>query len=145
MTAITRRPDRAPDMRGWFPRRLMDLLDSETFFAGERPMHVEEFVDGEHLVVRADMPGIDPDRDVEVSVANGMLTLKGERRQESEVEDKQGYRSEFRYGMFSRTLPLPAGASETDVEATYHDGVLEVRVPVGETATPARKIPVTRS
>lgn len=145
MTAITRRPDRALDMRGWFPRRLVDMLDSETLFAGERSIHLEEFVDDGHLVVRADMPGIDPERDVEVSIADGMLTLKAERRQESEVEDKQGYRSEFRYGMFARTLPLPASASEKDVQATYRDGVLEVRVPVAEPATEARKIPVSRS
>jgi HSP20 family protein len=122
------------------------MFDSpESFLSGERPIQVEEYVDDGHLVVKADMPGIDPERDVEVSVQDGMLRLRAERRQESEVEDKRGYHSEVRYGMYSRTLPLPAGASEEDVEATYHDGVLEVRLPVGEPPTQARKIPVKRS
>ncbi|MGZ6834181.1 MAG: Hsp20/alpha crystallin family protein, partial [Mycobacteriaceae bacterium] len=61
-------------------------------------------------------------------------------------EDKTGYRSEFRYGMFSRTLPLPAGVREEDIKASYANGILEVRVPRPEQpAAAARKIPVERS
>ena len=109
-------------------------------------MRVEEYNEGDTLVVRAEMPGIDPDKDVEITVVDGLLTISAERREESTEgkEGKPGYRSEFRYGSFRRVLRLPEGAIESDVKATYADGILEVRVPVG-TATPQpSKVPVTR-
>ncbi|MGZ4662358.1 MAG: Hsp20/alpha crystallin family protein, partial [Arthrobacter sp.] len=60
---------------------------------------------------------------------------------------KDSYRSEFRYGSFLRTLPLPADVKEEDIKATYKDGVLEVRTPVPERAlaeSKATKLPITR-
>jgi HSP20 family protein len=108
-------------------------------------LRVEEFVDEGALVVRAELPGIDPDKDVEITVSDGVLTIRAERQERTETKEKESYRSEFRYGSFSRTVALPAGASEADVTATYNDGVLEVRVPLGEVPAPeAKKIPVTR-
>jgi HSP20 family protein len=108
-------------------------------------LRVEEFVDEGSLVVRAELPGIDPDRDVDISVSEGVLTIRAERQERSEKKEKESYRSEFRYGSFARTIALPAGASEDDVSATYNDGVLEVRVPLGEAPAPqARKVPVSR-
>lgn len=65
-----------------------------------------------------------------------------ERREETR-DDKHGLRTEFRYGAFTRTVPLRAGATVEDVKASYADGVLEVRVPVGEAA--AKKVQITRS
>src|SRR5579864_1168575 len=94
-------------------------------------LRVEEFQDGDDLVVRAEMPGIDPDKDVEVSVSDGALHISAHREEKSETKSKDGYRSEFRYGSFARTLQLPAGMDEDTVKATYTDGVLEIRVPVG--------------
>lgn len=109
------------------------------------PIRVEEYIDGNAMVIKAEMPGIDPEKDVEISIADGLLHIQAERREESEHQSKDGFRSEFRYGSFFRDIPLPAGATESDVKAAYHDGVLTVRVPVPErNATPA-KIPVTRS
>ncbi|WP_272027668.1 Hsp20/alpha crystallin family protein [Kocuria rosea] len=107
---------------------------------------VEEFQDGEAMVIRAELPDIDPDQDVELTVVNDTLQLRAERREKSEHKDKATYRSEFRYGSFTRTLPLPAGTKEEDITATYKDGVLEVRAPVKEPdqATGTKKIPVTR-
>ena len=91
------------------------------------------------------MPGIDPDKDVDIAVADGMLTIQAERREEKKQEGKAGYRSEFRYGMFRRTMPLPAGVKDDDIKASYVDGILEVRVPAAEQPAPAiRKIPVSR-
>ena len=89
------------------------------------------------------MPGIDPDKDVEITVSDGMLHLSAERRSETKTEDKKGYRSEFRYGSFSRSVRLPAGAGEEDVKATYTDGILEVRIPIDEKSNGARKIPIS--
>lgn len=111
------------------------------------PMRVEEFRDGEDLVVRAELPGVDPDADVEITLDAGMLTIAAERREESSEgeEGKPGYRSEFRYGTFLRSLRLPEGAREEDITATYADGILTVRVPVGETLAQRTTIPVTRT
>ena len=107
---------------------------------------VEEYRDGDTVVIRAELPGIDADRDVELTVADDELHLRAERRERSEHKDKGSYRSEFRYGSFSRTLPLPPGCRDEDISAAYRDGVLEVRVPVAEHVEPpaTRKIRVTR-
>ena len=108
-------------------------------------LRVEEFVDAGALVVRAEMPGIDPEKDVEITVADGVLTITASREEKTEHKGKDSYRSEFRYGSFSRSVVLPAGATEEDVTASYTDGVLEVRVPLGEEPKPEpKKIQVTR-
>ena len=90
---------------------------------------VEEYRDGETIVVRAELPGMDPDQDVDVSISNGVLSIKVERAEDMERKEKRGYRSEFRYGSFSRTIPLPSGCREDEVRASYRDGVLEIRIP----------------
>jgi HSP20 family protein len=118
------------------PATWKDLFD-------DSDMKVEEFRDGETLVVRAEMPGIDPEKDVEITVSDGMLHLSAERHSETKTEDKKGYRSEFRYGSFSRSVRLPAGAGEDDVKAAYTDGILEVRIPIDERSNGAKKIPIT--
>ena len=99
--------------------------------------------DGTHLV-RAEMPGIDPDKDVHIEVDHGVLTIQAERRQQARSENEHGYHSEFHYGSFARSVQLPAGATEDDVKATYRDGILEIRFPVDREQAEARKIPVTR-
>ncbi len=91
------------------------------------------------------MPGIDPDKDVQITVSDHTLHLRAERREETKTEDKGSYRSEFRYGTFSRTVQLPVGATEKDVKATYRDGILEVRIPVDRRAAEARKVQVQRA
>lgn len=73
------------------------------------PLRIEETVEGEQLVVRAELPGIDPDKDVEISVQERILHIRAERRQETKEEAKGHYRSEFRYGSFARRIPLPEG------------------------------------
>jgi HSP20 family protein len=109
-------------------------------------LRTEEYQDGTTLVVRAEAPGIDPEKDVDISVQNGRLHISARREERSEHKEKDSYRSEFRYGSFERTVPLPAGATEDDVTATYNDGVLEIRVPVGPELPPtSRKVQVTRS
>jgi len=79
---------------------------------------------------------------VEITIGDGMLHIHAERRQEQKVEDKDLYRSEIRYGAFTRSLPLPVGAGEKDVDASYKAGVLEIRVPVDVKKAAATKIPV---
>jgi HSP20 family protein len=108
-------------------------------------LRVEEFIDDKTLVVRAEIPDIDPDKDVDLSVEGGRLHIKAQREARTEHKDKHSYRSEFRYGSFTRSIPLPEGATEADITASYKDGVLEVRVPIPEPKSPeAKKIPIRR-
>ena len=103
---------------------------SESWEEGREMIQVEEFEENGELVVRADLPGIDPDKDAEVTVSGGLLRIAAERRQEETTEARGYVRSELRYGKFARTVRLPEGASERDVRARYKDGILEVRLPV---------------
>jgi HSP20 family protein len=98
---------------------------------------VEEFQEGERRIVRADLPGVDPDKDIAVTVDDGMLRLHGERR----AEEHDRYRTEIRYGSFDRVLTLPAGTKPEDVTAEYADGVLTVSMPAVTPAAP-QEIPV---
>jgi HSP20 family protein len=108
-------------------------------------LRVEEYREGNSLVVKAEVPGIDPETDVDVSVTDNVLTIDARREEKAEHKDKDGYRSEFRYGTFSRSVSLPPGARQEDVQASYTDGVLEVRIPVPEQPEPSsRRIPVSR-
>lgn len=111
----------------------------------ERMMRVEEFVDGKELVVRAEMPGIDPDKDVQVHVRNHVLEIRAEREEKTEDKDKESKRSEFRYGSFYRAITLPPDARDSDVHATYKDGILEVRMPIDGKQAEATKVEVTRT
>lgn len=122
---------------GDWPERWSDLMS-------ESRMKAEEYQEGDELVIRVELPGIDPEKDIELTVSDGMLRLKAERRQETEVEDKAGYRSEFSYGSFSRTVPLAPGVGEEDVKASYRDGILEVRLPIDQEEAAVRKIPIRR-
>ena len=108
-------------------------------------LRVEEFHDDGDLVVRAELPGIDPDKDVEISTEGGVARIHAHREQKSETKDKEGYRSEFRYGEFDREIALPVGTKPEDVKATYKDGMLEVRIPCPAEHTPsAIKVPISR-
>jgi len=137
----------------WSPgRRMAEWLDwldwpsLATWREGERMIRIEERRDGDALVVRAEMPGIDPDKDVEINVHDHTLEIRAERHEEQSTDENGMHRSEFRYGTFYRALPLPVEAKEGDVSASYRDGVLEVRVPCAPAVeqTPTR-IPVTRT
>jgi len=108
--------------------------------AGEL-IRVEEFRDDGTLVIRADLPGIDPDKDVELTVSDRMLHIEAERREEEKREEKGYVRRELRYGSLTRSLPLPEGVTEADITATYKDGVLEIRIPEPK-HEPAKKIAI---
>ncbi len=144
MTLMKRRRDEL-EWPAWFGRRGFDWPETFKDLFEDAALKVEEFEEDGHLVVRAEMPGLDPDEDVEITVSDHMLHLRAERRAESRTEDKKGFRSEFRYGSFSRSVALPVGATEDDVTATYADGILEVRVPIDTAEATAKKIPVARS
>ena len=142
MTSLQERDKRTPDSPWNRLDRLFDewmrtqpmrrLLGAET--PGEEVIRVDEYRDDDVQVIRAELPGIDPDEDVELTVAGGMLRIDAQRRTEERTEEKGLTRREMRYGRFTRTLPLAEGATDDDIDATYKDGVLEIRVPVAQPA-----------
>jgi HSP20 family protein len=123
---------------GWEPRTAFRRLLEESDF------RVEEFTDGDQAVVRAELPGIDPDKDVEVRVRDHTLEIHAERRETKQTENKEWVHSEFNYGSFSRMIPLPRAAKASDVKASYRDGILEVRLPIDADKAESMTIPVER-
>jgi HSP20 family protein len=93
---------------------------------------VEVFRDGEDVVVRVELPGVDVERDVAIEVERGKLVISGERQDawqpDGEGETRRMLVRELRYGQFRREFALPAGISPEQVEATYDAGLLDVRV-----------------
>ncbi|GAA1411887.1 Hsp20/alpha crystallin family protein [Catellatospora coxensis] len=129
-------------MTALMPRLFGDLAD---LFESDRPMsagHVirlEDTLTDEQYQIRAELPGLDPEKDIQVSCDNGVLSIHAERR----VEDRGRTRSEFRYGMFTRSVRLPGNADVSAIRAGYDKGVLEVTVPLKATEPAAKQIPIT--
>jgi HSP20 family molecular chaperone IbpA len=125
--------------RSLFPE-LSELFAGFPSLAGFQPvfdtrmMRLEDEVKDGSYEVRAELPGIDPAKDVEITVRDGTLTIKAERSEKKEFNG----RSEFSYGSFERTVTLPAGANDDDIKATYDKGILTVSVPLAE-AKPTEK------
>ena len=129
--AKLQRPQPPAIVRALFPG-LVDWLESPWAgppqFTAAQSFRVEEMTRDGRYVIRAELPGLDPDRDIEVTVEGRTLTIHAERRQ----EDNGAHHSEFRYGSLTRLVRLPARVDAKDVTARYDRGVLEVSVPVGE-------------
>ena len=119
---------------------LSELFNGFPTFAGLRPLfdasliRVEDETKDGSYELRAELPGVDPVEDVEITVRDGQLTIKSERSQTSESNG----RSEFSYGSFERTVTLPAGADEDEIHAIYDRGILTISVPLGD-EEPAEK------
>jgi HSP20 family protein len=130
------------------PRTLMpdfsELFNGTPLFAGLRPLfdrnliRLEDVMSEGRYEVHAEIPGVDPVKDIDITVHDGMLTIKAVR---SQTVESHG-RSEFSYGAFARSVPLPAGADVDDVKATYQKGILTVSVPVPNGAPAAKRIEV---
>lgn len=137
MARLARRQGMVPDMFDWLDSPWATLLP----FGPNQTFRVEDYVADDHYVVRAELPGMDPEKDIEVTVTDGTLTIHGERRE----EHKEPHRSEFRYGSFDRSVTLPERADTEHITARYDKGILEVSVPVAEAKPEGRKIPVEQS
>lgn len=97
------------------------------------------------IVIRLDLPGIDPAKDLTVTADSGELTIHGERKETSEVKEEQYYRSETFKGTFERHVPLPEGTAPDKITAQYVNGVLEIVLPGAPKPAPEakpKKIPV---
>jgi HSP20 family protein len=134
-----------PDFDFRWPQRLVarfpDLFETQP---GAMAMRIEESEKDGKLVIRGEIPDVDPEKDIDIGVADGVLTIRAERRQREEREEEGRRRSEFHYGSFHRRIRLPAGVTEDDIEATYRDGILEIQVPVGGSGPSGRKIEISR-
>ncbi len=97
------------------------------------PVDIAE--DDKEYVVRAELPGLKK-QDVNVSFANGVLHISGERKQEKEDKGRQYHRIECSYGRFSRSFTLPADTNPNQIRADFKDGVLFVHVAKSESAKP---------
>lgn len=123
---------------------LAELFTGSPLFAGLRPLfdrnllRLEDETRENHYEVRAEIPGIDPAKDIDITVRDGVLTIKAVRSRKAESNG----RSEFSYGAFVRSVPLPSGANAADITATYDKGILTVSVPVPEGAPVAKHIEV---
>jgi HSP20 family protein len=123
-------------------RRDMDRL-WDSFFEGRSVRKAQE--EGEwhpsldvsetkgDLVVKAELPGIDP-KDIDISVNEGVLTIKGEKRQEKEEKEEGYHLVERSYGSFTRSIRLPREIQNDKINASYKNGVLKITLPKSEEA-----------
>ena len=89
------------------------------------------------LMVKAELPGM-KEEDIDVSVSDNSLIIRGEKKSESEVNEENYYRSERSYGSFYRSIPLPSKVEADKIEANFEDGVLEVSLPKSAEVKPKK-------
>lgn len=148
--------------RRWRPFELLDELQEEMARFWDEPWPVtfrpfrsrwmrpttwmprtDVFEKNGNLVIKTELPGIKPE-DVEVTLEEGDLIIRGERKGEEEVKEENYYRMERTRGSFYRCLPLPECVNPEQIQATFSNGVLEIVVPRAKTEKPAaHKIAVT--
>ncbi|MFF9915504.1 Hsp20/alpha crystallin family protein [Streptomyces sp. NPDC013457] len=138
---VERRHSLFPDFNDLFNREFPGLPGWRPATAAHSiPVEVTSG-DGAYTL-RAELPGMDPDNDISITVDDNLITVSAEHSEGT--EDKE--HSEFRYGSFRRTVRLPGTIPADEVEASYADGILTIRVPMpAEETTSVRTIPVKRS
>ena len=115
-------------MRPWWPERWLGSRDSEVV----SPI-VDVYEEKDDIVVKAELPGMDKN-DIEVNISDSELTLKGEKKKEEKIEEKDYYRCERFHGAFFRSVELPKDVKADKVKASFKNGILEVRIPKSEEA-----------
>ena len=127
-----------PDLIDWFEEPFLSLRP----YLGHA-IKVEDYTEYDgHYVIRAEVAGIDPERELEVTADAGYLTIRAVRS--GKIEDK--HRTEFRYGSFSRTVELPPNADIDDVTAEYDKGILTIKLGLkGERQETVKRVQVRLS
>ncbi|HEX9664321.1 MAG TPA: Hsp20/alpha crystallin family protein [Patescibacteria group bacterium] len=92
---------------------------------------IDVYQDNGHIVAETSLPGVDP-KDVEVSIENDMLTIKGKTEKKTEVEEKNYFRKEMRSGVFHRRVALPAHVLGDQASADFENGILKITIPKAE-------------
>jgi len=129
-------PWRLPDLVDWFG-------DGFPFGKGLRSpdahtIRVEDRLIDHDYELRAELPGMDPDKDMEITIDAGVLTIHAERNEQT----KTNGRSEFRYGRFDRSVMLPRNADAEHITASYDNGVLTVTVPLTDQSPSEKTIAI---
>lgn len=134
----------------WEPTPFKGMLDLkkemdrifENFFGERFPVFKEEveFVPSvdvsetdNEIVIKASVPGVEK-KDINITIAENSITIKGEVKKEKEEKEKNYYRQEISYGAFSRTIPLPVEVKTEEAKANLKDGMLEIVIPKSEKA-----------
>jgi HSP20 family protein len=139
----------APELNTWSPfDRLTSIRDEMNrlfegiptmardsgLFSGWSPA-LDVYQDKDHVFVKAELPGMKKE-DIEITLHDGLLTLSGERKHESENKEGDSFRSERFFGRFHRSVALPSAVDAGKVKASYKDGILTVTLPKAEEAKP---------
>lgn len=101
--------------------------------AGEWTPSLDVSETKDNIVVKAEVPGMDP-KDIDISMASGVLTIKGEKKQQKEEKDENYYCCESSYGAFTRSTRLPHEVQSDKIKASYKDGILKITLPKSEEA-----------
>ncbi len=117
-------------------QRVLGQLGSGEAFGTWAPA-VDIFEKGDDLVLRAEVPGVSRE-EIEVSVEDNRLVIQGERKREQDLSEDNAYRLERSVGSFLRSFVLPKTVDATKIQASYTNGVLEVRLPKADVAKPRR-------
>lgn len=129
---------RFPDLLDWLESPWPAVLP----FGSAQTFRVEDYTEDGKYMIRAELPGVDPEKDLEVTVEPGTLTIHADRHEET----RQDRHSEFRYGSLTRTVTLPEGADPDKITASYDKGILKVTIPAPDGAKSAgRRIAVERA
>ena len=131
MRFVTCRPQSSDVLYRFFDDDVLSKLAAEQAWA----VALDVVEEKEQYVLKADLPGINKE-DIKVTVENGILTITGERKSETEQKDKQYHRVEREFGRFTRSLNLGAHVDTSKIKANYKDGVLELVVPKSEETKP---------
>jgi len=129
----TWRPLLSNDFENFVDRFFYD--NAET--AGFSSLNIDLYSDGKDIVVKAEIPGAN-EKDIDVSLEDGILSIKGERKLEHEDKKDNYYRIERNYGVFSRSIKLPLEVKTDESKASYKDGILEIRIPREEKVLPKK-------
>ena len=127
-------------------RQMMDRMMDESFVGAPRfwpqtgdgfPLALDVAEDQDKYIVKASVPGVDPGN-VEITLSDNILTIKGETQQEKDIDEKNYQIRERRYGSFTRSVALPAGVDADKVEAIHEHGVLTLHLPKSEAVKPKK-------
>lgn len=132
MASLIPRPTLFPELF-----RILESGWPSVSFGDHHAVRIEDYRDNGNYVLRAELPGMDPGKDIKITVEGNELSITAERT----VDKHDKTHSEFFYGSFARTVRLPAGVDADTVTASYNAGILEVTVPV-EASAETRRIPV---
>ncbi len=112
-----------------------DVLADESFFGRDWTPAVDVVENNDTYIIKAEIPGMNKD-DVKITLENNVLTIRGEKKNESEKKENNYHRVERSYGMFERSFTVPGSIKTNDIDAQYKDGVLTLTLPKAEEAKP---------